>query len=107
MGSLIHLTLGRIQLDSGKNEGFENHSVLFLPEHRTKIPYFYAGEVGKKKYARLPLIKKKWGSYRLITQMQEGFSAPLEAVASRLALLGYSEAFCRRQFEVMRDSDYG
>ena len=40
MGSMIHLTLGRITLDWGKNEGFTNHSALFRPGDLTQVPSY-------------------------------------------------------------------
>ncbi|WP_433956247.1 HEPN/Toprim-associated domain-containing protein [Brevundimonas bullata] len=100
MGSIIHLTLGRIELDWGKNSGFTDHSALFRPGDLTTIPYYYAGDSDDPECAHLPLIQR-WEnfSYRLITEMKEGYSAPLGVVARRLLLLGYTDAYCREDFE--------
>ncbi|MBY3123217.1 HEPN/Toprim-associated domain-containing protein [Rhizobium laguerreae] len=100
MGSMIHLTLGRIQLDWGKNAGFYDHGPLFRPSDLAEIPYYYAADADDKECQHLPLISRSSGfSYRLITEMKEGFSAPLRVVAERLELLGYTEKYCRREFE--------
>lgn len=105
MGSMIHLTLGRIELDWGKNSGFQDHSALFRAEDLTQVPYFYAGGAHDPEYARLPLIQKREDfQYRLITEMKEGYSAPLHVVAKRLLLLGHTEAFSRHEFEVLHDA---
>jgi hypothetical protein len=82
MGSMIHLTLGRIELDWGKNSGFADHSALFRPDDLTTIPYYYAGYSDDPECAHLPLIQRGDDfSYRLITEMKEGYSAPLKVVA--------------------------
>ncbi|MDP9762482.1 MULTISPECIES: HEPN/Toprim-associated domain-containing protein [Agrobacterium] len=100
MGSMIHLTLGRIQLDWGKNAGFCDHGPLFRPNDLAEIPYYYAADADDKECQHLPLISRSSGfSYRLVTEMKEGFSAPLRVVAERLELLGYTEKYCRREFE--------
>lgn len=106
MGSMIHLTFGRIHLDWGKNSGFQDHSALFRPCDLTEIPYYYAAEEEPER-AHLPLIKSSNGfSYRLITEMKEGYAAPVSTVARRLLLLGYTEEFCRREFEALREIGY-
>jgi len=102
MGSMIHLTLGRITLDWGKNEGFTNHSALFRPGDLTQVPYYYAADEDDPERTHLPLIKSSDNfSYRLITEMQEGYSAPVSVVARRLLLLGHTDAFCREEFEAL------
>ncbi len=101
MGSMIHLTLGRIELDWGKNEGFQDHSALFRPGDLTTIPYYRAGD--DEAHGHLPLITKHDGfSYRLFSEMQEGYSAPLKSVARRLLLLGHTEDYSRHEFEALR-----
>ncbi|WP_108609038.1 HEPN/Toprim-associated domain-containing protein [Aminobacter sp. MSH1] len=78
---MIHLTLGRIELDWGKNGGFQNHSALFRPSDLIEIPYFYAADENDAESAALPLIRRSdTFSYRLITEMKEGYSAPLRTV---------------------------
>ena len=107
MGSMIHLTLGRIELDWGKNSGFTDHSALFRPGDLTTIPYYYAGGSDDPECAHLPLIQRREDfSYRLITEMKEGYSAPLKVVARRLLLLGHTDAYCRQQFEWDAEDSY-
>jgi hypothetical protein len=102
MGSMIHLTLGRIQMDWGKNEGFNNHAALFRSRDLTQIPYYYAGEADDAEFTHLPIVRKSdTFSYRLITEMKEGYSAPLSVVAQRLQLLGYTDVFSRHEFEAV------
>ena len=107
MGSMIHLTLGRIELDWGKNSGFIDHSALFRPSDLTTIPYYYAGDKDDPECADLPLIQRENFSYRLITEMKEGYSAPLRVVARRLLLLGFTDAYCREVLEWhLEDGDF-
>ncbi|MEI9983366.1 MAG: HEPN/Toprim-associated domain-containing protein [Aliidongia sp.] len=106
MGSMIHLTLGRVELDWGKNEGFQDHRALFRPDDLTEIPYYYAASVDEPSSAHLPLIRKSnTFSYRLISEMKEGYSAPLKVVAMRLLLLGHTDDCCRHEFELLCGSD--
>jgi hypothetical protein len=101
---MIHLTLGRIELDWGKNSGFTDHRALFRPGDLTEIPYYYAADKDDPESLNLPLIKKSDDfSYRLIIEMKEGYSAPLSVVARRLLLLGHTDAYCREEFEILRE----
>lgn len=108
MGSMIHLTLGRMELDWGKNSGFQDHSALFRPGDLTEIPYYYAAsDDDDPANAHLPLIQKSDGfSYRLITEMKEGYAAPVSVVARRLLLLGHTDDYCRQEFEALREIGY-
>ncbi|CAN7616486.1 HEPN/Toprim-associated domain-containing protein [Bosea sp. LjRoot9] len=104
---MIHLTLGRVQLDWGKNGGFQNHSALFRPGDLADIPYFYAADEDDPESADLPLIRRSDNfSYRLITEMKQGYSAPLRTVARRLLLLGYTDDYCRAEFKALIEIGY-
>lgn len=105
---MIHLTLGRMELDWGKNSGFQDHSALFRPNDLTEIPYYYAAsDDDDPANAHLPLIRKsETFSYRLITEMKEGYAAPVSVVARRLLLLGYTDDYCRQEFEALREIGY-
>lgn len=108
MGSMIHLTLGRVELDWGKNSGFQSHNDLFRPDDLTTIPYFYAADADDPKCVDLPLVNGHGDfSYRLITEMKEGFSAPLSVVARRLLLLGYTDDYCRDEFATFQAMGLG
>lgn len=101
MGSMVYLSLGRVHVDSGRNEGFTRHGALFRPEHAAQVPHFYAGDEDDKSLHHLPLIKTSWGAYRHIVEFKPGLSAPLWEVAERLYMLGYTEEYCRGEFEVL------
>ena len=104
MGSMIYLTLGRVQLDWGKNAGFQDHGALFRPSDLTEIPYFYAEDKDDPESVDRPLIRRSENfSYRLITEMKRGFSAPLRTVARRLLLLGHTDEYCRAEFEALSE----
>lgn len=68
MGTLIHLTLGALEIDWGKNEFFANHKALFHESDLGLVP----------DYGYSPPIT------------MEGYSRPLRNVLSRLELLGYN-----------------
>lgn len=69
MGSMITLGIGRMELDWGKNNVFNNHSCLFQKEDIKIVPYYYSdNEIEYKK----------------------GFSKNIMSVKRRLDLLGYS-----------------
>ena len=107
MGSMIYLTLGRVQLDWGKNGRFQNHSALFRPGDLTDIPYFYAADADDPESADLPLIRHSDNfSYRLIAEMKQGYSAPLRTVARRLLLLGHTDDYCRAEFKALTEIGY-
>ena len=104
---MIHLTLGRIELDWGQNDGFVDHRALFRPSDLTEIPYFYAGDIEEAQYAHLPIIRKSEDfSYRLITEIKEGYSSPLSVVAERLELLGYVDGYCREEFQALFHEEF-
>lgn len=69
MGSMITLGIGKMELDWGKNNVFNNHSCLFQKEDIKIVPYYYSdNEIEYKK----------------------GFSKNIISVKRRLDLLGYS-----------------
>ena len=69
MGSMITLGIGKMEIDWGKNNIFNNHSCLFQKEDLKIIPYYYTNnEVEYKK----------------------GFSKNIKSIKRRLNLLGYN-----------------
>lgn len=69
MGSMITLGIGKMELDWGKNNVFNNHSCLFQKEDIKIVPYYYSdNEIEYKK----------------------DFSKNIMSVKRRLDLLGYS-----------------
>ncbi len=102
---MIHLTVGRLQLDWGKNSGFADHSPLFLWNNLTEVPYYYAGDTDDPECSQLPLINRDENfSYRLITEMKAGLAAPLWKVAERLSLLGYTREYCQQGYQAISES---
>lgn len=90
MGSMIHLAVGRLEIDWGKNNGFSDHSGLFQAERDVAdVPYFYAGD------------EKDDGSWEIVTELKEGLSKPLCEVKDRLELLGITLAYCEKEFEAL------
>lgn len=66
---MITLGIGKMEIDWGKNNVFNNHSCLFQKEDLKEIPYYYANnEVEYKK----------------------GFSKNIKSIKRRLDLLGYN-----------------
>ena len=82
MGSIVTLGLGRLEVDWGKNESFNNHSRLFLPSDVKLISHHYADEES-------PVIEIE----------RAGLARPLRSVLRRLELLGYTLDEARRHFE--------
>lgn len=69
MGSMITLGIGKMELDWGKNNIFNDHSCLFQKEDIKMVPYYY--------------------SYDDI-EYRKGLSKNIKSVKRRLDLLGYS-----------------
>lgn len=77
MGTMIHLFIGKLQIDWGKNSGFRNHSVLFQKEDLGTVQDFgYTEDV-----------------------ICDGFSRPLRRTVKRLELIGYTMEAVRREYE--------
>lgn len=69
MGSMITLGIGKMELDWGKNNVFNDHSCLFQKEDIKIVPYYYSDNE---------------------IEYKEGFSKNIMSVRRRLDLLGYS-----------------
>ena len=76
MGTMIHLAVGRLEVDWGKNNFFTDHGALFQPTDIKLVPSYYAGD--------------DWPEGEPIVEMNEGFGKPLGHVLARLELLGYT-----------------
>jgi hypothetical protein len=95
MGSMIHLAVGRLELDWGKNEGFHDYSPLFQGEADVAdIPYYYAGEEDGTDFEG----DTKW---KPVVELKEGLSKPLAQVTDRLNLLGHTYAQCELEFDFL------
>jgi hypothetical protein len=42
MGSMIHLAVGRLEIDWGKNTAFNDHNPLFQISDVAEVPHYYA-----------------------------------------------------------------
>jgi hypothetical protein len=84
MGSTIHLSVGRLELDWGKNAGFTDHSPLFQVTDVTKVPYYYVDQDNPHKEGGEPY------DYNLTVQYKKGLSKPLAQIIDRINLLGHT-----------------
>lgn len=78
MGSIITLGLDRLNLDWGKNGGFDNHSKLFLPGDIRSVTYYYAENE---------------------QEIKPGYARQLRSVVKRLELLGYTISKCKQSYQ--------
>lgn len=78
MGSIITLSLGRLEVDWGKNGIGRDHSLLFFPDDVKDVTYFYADDIEEKK---------------------PGYARSLASIKKRLELLGYTLSSCRKMYE--------
>jgi hypothetical protein len=95
MGSMIHLSVGRLEIDWGKNDGFSDHSALFQADDLTQVPYWYAGKADKKD----PVAVER--GYSLVAEFQDGLSKPLMQVIERINLLGHTLRYASREFHYL------
>lgn len=77
MGTEIYLNLGKLVIDWGRNNAFQNHSVLFNRNDLKEVPYVYSDDVVEHK---------------------EGYSTPLSKVVERLELMGYTIASAKAEY---------
>ncbi|WP_392714188.1 HEPN/Toprim-associated domain-containing protein [Rhizobium ruizarguesonis] len=97
MGSMIHLSVGRLEIDWGKNSGFTDHSPLFQPSDLTQVPYYYVDPDNPEKEGG------NGYEYNIISQLQDGLSKPLGEVVERIKLLGYTLENAMKEFEYLSD----
>ena len=95
MGSMIHLSVGRLEIDWGKNNGFTDHSGLFQAADVTDVPYYYAGN----EY----LDANGETQWKILVEKKEGLSKKLSDVRERIELLGYTLKTCRKEFMCLAD----
>jgi len=77
---MIYLSVGRLEVDWGKNYGFQDHSALFQPADVRRVSYPYAEGVIRRK---------------------PGLSRPLRDVIPRLDLLGHTLDVAKQEFEAL------
>lgn len=93
---MIHLSVGRLEIDWGKNHGFTDHSPLFQSTDLAQVPYYYVAEGSEG-------VKDEHGDYDfdLVTEYKDGLSKPLWQVIERINLLGHTMEYARREFEYL------
>jgi hypothetical protein len=95
MGSMIHLAVGRLEIDWGKNFGFTDHSALFQISDLAKVPYYYVEEGSA--YVD-DAGEHRW---KIIAEYKDGLSKPLCEVIDRIELLGHTLAVCEKEFNYL------
>jgi hypothetical protein len=93
MGSIIHLAVGRLEIDWGKNSGFADHSPLFQASDLAQVPYYYVTEDRKTCAA-----SSSQERYELFAEYKDGMSKPLSQVVDRIKLLGHTLGYSEREF---------
>jgi hypothetical protein len=97
MGSMINLAVGRLEIDWGKNWAFVDHSPLFQNlADVAQVPYYYAGDSIGSDFEGDP-------EFETIVEYKEGLSKPLNEVADRLQLLGYTYSQCEKEFSYIAE----
>lgn len=86
---MIHLAVGRLEIDWGKNQGFRDHSALFQGEcDVTNVPYYYESDENDEESP-------------IIVDFKEGLSKPLNLIIDRINLLGHTYKQCEREFSFL------
>lgn len=92
MGSMIHLYVGNLAVDWGKNRGFTDHSPFFQTTDVTTVPYYYAADGSDY------VDDKGQTQWKTNIVLKEGLSKPLSLVKDRIELLGHTIEHCREEF---------
>jgi hypothetical protein len=96
MSSMIHLAVGRLEIDWGQNSGFIDHSPLFQPADLAQVPYYYVKGGGLTE-----IDSTGQERYELFAELKEGMSKPLSQVIDRIELLGHTLENCEREFKYL------
>jgi hypothetical protein len=89
---MIHLSVGRLEIDWGKNRGFTDHSGLFQTTDVTSVPYYYVKDGSDYVDAA---GETQW---KIVVENKEGLSKPLSEVKDRIELLGHTLSHCKKEF---------
>ena len=95
MGSMIHLSVGRLEIDWGKNSAFNDHSALFQATDVANVPYYYVDPETPYK------DDSSDDEYNVITEMKRGLSKPLSQVVDRINLLGHTLECAHHEFQFL------
>lgn len=91
MGTYIHLSIGRLEVDWGKNNFFSNHGSIYQVDDLKEVPSYYAGE--------------NWPNGKPHIEMNDGFSKPLGLVKDRLELMGYTPTSIGHEYSLLFEPD--
>lgn len=89
MGSMITLGLGNLEIDWGKNWGFNNHSKLFVPSDVRLIPY-HGWDPDTEEHQ---------------VEMKEGYARKLRDMVPRLDMMGITLSAAEEEYERVRQLD--
>lgn len=89
MGTMICLSLGKLEVDWGKNSFFKDHGALFQQSDLKQIPSYYASE--------------NWPDGEPHIEYDEGFGKPLKHVAERIELLGFTLPAVEHHYAELHD----
>ena len=81
---MIHLAVGRLEIDWGKNSVFADHSQLSQPCVLAQVPYYYVDPDQPYKEDRGE------DENNLVTEFKDGLSKPLHRILERIDLLGHT-----------------
>lgn len=85
MGTMIHLSVGNLDIDWGKNNYFYDHSPIYQTTDLAEIPSWFVKDHNSDN-----------NDWTLYAEHNEGYSNPLWKVVERLNLLGYTLPVTRR-----------
>ncbi|WOR15618.1 HEPN/Toprim-associated domain-containing protein [Hyphomonas sp. FCG-A18] len=81
---MIHLAVGKLEIEWGKNNGFVDHAMLFQGERDiADVPYYYTSDADHSE---------------TVVEYQEGLSRPLKSITKRLDLLGHTLEHARAEY---------
>lgn len=91
MGSMITLGIKKMDIDWGKNNYFNNHSILFQDnDFGIELPYYYCD--GDKE----------------IIELKKGAAKKLKYIKDRLDIIGYDLKSCKQKYnESIQEYEYG
>ena len=96
----IYLRVGGIEVDWRKNHARVDHNALFQPGYFAEVPYYHIDRQSEAEPDEPGEVVETEEGYRwkLITEQREGYSRPRRTVIDRIEMLGYTEAYSRREF---------
>jgi len=97
MGSMIHLYVGNLAVDWGKNRGFTDHSAFFQTGDVASVPYYSVAEGSDY------VDDEGDTQWKINVEFKEGLSKPLAEVKDRIELLGHTLEHCRKEFMHLAD----